>query len=329
MRPPIPIHDEDVLNQAHPRACGANKAWETVNGKNKPAYLDADADEQSRILTVMRRQHPSEYTDGEYGYSPDRKKRSKQSVGDLNLATWDDYRASLAERFIAANNPDWKLPPEHPTEVPRWWLDDPDLPELTVNHLNHLLYGSGDKPHKGEDARKWQYSGGHMAGYGWVADRPEFPEDWDEQRILQAAKEVCKQSDSFHIAQEMTVDACDMVVVFGKRGVLQVSTRRRLDTMIKEKTPDDVLLGKFVQVFLDAHAYKEADLLQSMQVAGEFACGFDFAMVAFKDLGISPPVDLMHAMMDSVWFEKDSYADDICQEFGPSPRMGGKQSPQT
>ena len=109
IRPPIPIHDEDVLNQAHPRACGANKAWETVNGKNKPAYLDADADEQSRILTVMRRQHPSEYTDGEYGYSPDRKKRSKQSVGDLNLATWDDYRASLAERFIAANNPDWKL----------------------------------------------------------------------------------------------------------------------------------------------------------------------------------------------------------------------------
>lgn len=194
------------------------KAWETVNGKNKPAYLDADDTEQSRILTVMRRQHPSEYTDGEYGYSPDRKKRSKQSVGDLNLATWADYRASLAERFISANNPDWKLPPEHPTEVPRWWLDDPDLPELTVNHLNHLLYGSGDKPRKGEDARKWQYSGGHMSGYGWVADRPEFPEDWDEQRILQAAKEVCKQSDSFHIAQEMTVDGCDMVVVFGKKG---------------------------------------------------------------------------------------------------------------
>lgn len=85
--------------------------------------------------------------------------------------------------------------------------------------------------------------------------------------------------------------------------------------MIEEKTPDDVLLDKFVQVFSDAQAYKEADMLQSMQVAGEFACGFDFAMVAFKDLGISPPVDLVHAMMDSVWLEKDSYADDIGHEF--------------
>ena len=194
------------------------QAWETVNGKDKPAYLDATDTEQSRILTVMRRQHPSEYTDGEHGYSPNNRGRGKQSVGDLNLATWNDYRSSLAERFIAANDPEWKMPPEQPAEVPQWWRDDPDLPELTVKQLNHLLYGSGEKPSKGEDARKWQYGGGHMAGYGWIAGRPEFPEDWDEQRILQAAKEVCKQSDSFHIAQEMTVDGCDMVVVFGKKG---------------------------------------------------------------------------------------------------------------
>ena len=118
-----------------------------------------DPDRENEILEVMRRQHPNEYTDGVHGYSPDRKDRSKQSVGDLNLATWADYRASLAERFIAANDPEWKLPPEQPAEVPQWWRDDPNLPELSVNHLNHLLYGSGEKPHKGEDARKWRPTG--------------------------------------------------------------------------------------------------------------------------------------------------------------------------
>lgn len=206
-------YDEDALRDQYKQAVKAVD-------NDRPAYLDnlhANGRE-NEILEVMRRQHPSEYTDGVHGYSPDRKDRSKQSVGDLNLATWADYRASLAERFIAANDPEWKLPPEQPTEVPQWWRDDHDLPELSVNHLSHLLYGSGEKPHKGEDARKWQYSGGHMAGYGWIADRPEFPEDWNEQRILQAAKEVCKQSDSFHVVQDMTVDGCDIVVVFGKKG---------------------------------------------------------------------------------------------------------------
>ena len=206
-------YDEDALLDQY------NQAVKAVD-KDRPAYLDNlhAKDRENEILEVMRRQHPNEYTDGVHGYSPDRKDRSKQSVGDLNLATWADYRASLAERFIAANDPEWKLPPEQPAEVPQWWRDDPNLPELSVNHLNHLLYGSGEKPHKGEDARKWRYSGGHMYGYGWIADRPEFPEDWDLEHILQVSKEVCKQADSFHVAQEMTVDGCDIVVVFGKKG---------------------------------------------------------------------------------------------------------------
>ncbi|PAU68748.1 hypothetical protein B1400_1366 [Bifidobacterium italicum] len=32
--------------------------------------------------------------------------------------------------------------------VPEWWRKDRDLPELTVRHLNHLLYGSGKSPVK-------------------------------------------------------------------------------------------------------------------------------------------------------------------------------------
>lgn len=164
--------------------------------KDRPAYLDDlhTNGRENEILEVMRRQHPSEYTDGVHGYSPERRDRGKQSVGDLNLATWADYRASLAERFIAANNPEWKLPPEQPTEVPRWWRDDPDLPELTVKHLNHLLYGSGERTGTGRQvASDWRYSGGHMHGYGWVADGTEFPENWSCDDILRNINQVIMQ----------------------------------------------------------------------------------------------------------------------------------------
>lgn len=215
-------YDEDALLDQY------NQAVKAVD-KDRPAYLDNlhAKDRENEILEVMRRQHPNEYTDGVHGYSPDRKDRSKQSVGDLNLATWNDYRSSLAERFIAANDPEWKLPPEQPTEVPQWWRDDPDLPELSVNHLSHLLYGSGEKPSKGEDARKWQYSGGHMAGYGWIADRPEFPEDWDEQRILQAAKEVCEHGETGLRTKWMTISGCDIIVAFGgkRKGIVSIYPR--------------------------------------------------------------------------------------------------------
>ena len=147
--------------------------------------------------------------------------------GDDPLATWADYRASLAERFIAANDPEWKLPPEQPAEVPQWWRDDPNLPELSVNHLNHLLYGSGEKPHKGEDARKWRYSGGHMHGYGWIADRPEFPDDWDEQRILKAAKEACKHGELRARTKIITFDNYAIIAAFnGKGRLLSIYPRR-------------------------------------------------------------------------------------------------------
>ncbi len=274
-------YDEDALRDQYKQAVKAVD-------KDRPAYLDSlhANGRENEILEVMRRQHPSEYTDGVHGYSPDRKGRSKRSVGDLNLATWADYRASLAERFIAANDPEWKLPPEQPAEVPRWWRDDPDLPELTVNHLNHLLYGSGkrwadyraslaerfiaandpewklppeqpaevprwwrddpDLPEltvnhlnhllygsgKRRDTGKrgsphWTYSGGHMHGYGWIADRPEFPADWDEQRILKAAKEACKHGELRARTKIITFDNYAIIAAFnGKGRLLSIYPRR-------------------------------------------------------------------------------------------------------
>ena len=216
-------YDEDALRDQYKQAVKAVD-------KDRQAYLDSlhANGRENEILEVMRRQHPSEYTDGVHGYSPDRKDRSKQSVGDLNLATWADYRASLAERFIAANNPDWKLPPEQPTEVPRWWRDDPDLPELTVNHLNHLLYGSGKRRNTGKrGSPHWTYSGGHMHGYGWIADRPEFPDDWDEQRILKAAKEACKHGELRARTKIITFDNYAIIAAFnGKGRLLSIYPRR-------------------------------------------------------------------------------------------------------
>ncbi len=216
-------YDEDALRDQYKQAVKAVD-------KDRPAYLDSlhANGRENEILEVMRRQHPSEYTDGVHGYSPDRKGRSKRSVGDLNLATWADYRASLAERFIAANDPEWKLPPEQPAEVPRWWRDDPDLPELTVNHLNHLLYGSGKRRDTGKrGSPHWTYSGGHMHGYGWIADRPEFPADWDEQRILKAAKEACKHGELRARTKIITFDNYAIIAAFnGKGRLLSIYPRR-------------------------------------------------------------------------------------------------------
>lgn len=85
--------------------------------------------------------------------------------------------------------------------------------------------------------------------------------------------------------------------------------------MPRGATPDDLLLGKFVKILEDHKRYREAELLDATAIAGEFSAGFDFAMLACKASGIVPPMHLVHEMMNSPWFEKNSYADDICQEF--------------
>ena len=85
--------------------------------------------------------------------------------------------------------------------------------------------------------------------------------------------------------------------------------------MPRGTTPDDLLLNKFVKILEDHKRYKEAELLDATAIAGEFAVGFDLAMLACKKYDIVPPTHLAHEIMSSPWFEKDSYADDICREF--------------
>lgn len=76
----------------------------------------------------------------------------------------------------------------------------------------------------------------------------------------------------------------------------------------------DRLLQKLIRVLLEGKAYTEADMLTSDANAGEYAAGFDYAMLAFKDLGLKPDPRLIQSVLDSPWCEKDSYADVIRHE---------------
>lgn len=107
-----------------------------------------------------------------------------------------------------------------------------------------------------------------------------------------------------------------IIVAFGKKKrAVSIYPRNEGIIMHRGTTPDDLLLNKFVKILEDHKRYKEAELLDATAIAGEFAAGFDFAMLACKASGIVPPTHLIHEIMSSPWFEKDSYADDICQEF--------------
>ncbi|RYQ68780.1 hypothetical protein [Bifidobacterium pseudolongum] len=81
--------------------------------------------------------------------------------------------------------------------------------------------------------------------------------------------------------------------------------------MSNKKSPDEVLLDKFVNILLDNNAYEQADILQSMADAGEWAAGLDYSMLYCTDLGIVPDAGLLRSVLQSPWCEKDSDADEI------------------
>lgn len=72
--------------------------------------------------------------------------------------------------------------------------------------------------------------------------------------------------------------------------------------------PDDLLLTDFMQILADAKAYQYAEMLDNIAIAGEFAIGFDFAMLSCRELGITPPTQLLQSMLGSPRCEKGSHA---------------------
>ncbi|EFA23677.1 EndoU domain-containing protein [Bifidobacterium gallicum] len=203
-------YDPDAMRDQYQHAVDA------VEGKADPpawaAKLDAFS-QRDRILEAMRRLKPDEYTDGVHGYTHDKATKSKASVGDLNLATWQDYRASLAERFIAANNLEWKMPPEQPAPVPDVWIKG--LPSLTPKHWAHILYGDRQRDRK---TKKYEYGGGHLSGYGWIAGKPMFPSRCNPEGVALIIRKVIETGDKVGMAILGSVDGVEYCVRLGPKG---------------------------------------------------------------------------------------------------------------
>lgn len=119
------------------------------------------------------------------------RRRPLRTCGD---DPWQDYRASLAQRFIEANNPEWKMPPEMPATPSRRLLE-PLEGKLTDRVWNHILYGDRVWAKvKGEKKKDWKHRGAHKSGYGWTANGDEWPSDYSDEDIIEAIRQVTPQN---------------------------------------------------------------------------------------------------------------------------------------
>ena len=84
--------------------------------------------------------------------------------------------------------------------------------------------------------------------------------------------------------------------------------------MSRQPNSTDLLLQDLIQALLEGKAHADADMLQGDAHAGEYSAGLDYAMLAFKNLGLIPDARLIRAVLDSPWCEEDSYADVIGHE---------------
>lgn len=152
--------------------------------KGHDGYENADSSVRQRaLLGLMRRMNPDDLSDGVH--------TGERAVPDnsMKLRDWEDYRSSLASRYIAASNRSWGFPPKKPAPVPEDWPDD--VPKPSVASWNHILYGYGERA-DGE----WHYHGGHLHGYGWIEDEEyhntTFPADWTPEDVEEAVTTVLR-----------------------------------------------------------------------------------------------------------------------------------------
>ncbi|WP_455676484.1 VG15 protein [Pseudoscardovia suis] len=225
---PVPLWDarREIVSGYDPEAMLARvQAAERRLDEGIDGGWAAAGSRESQVAEVMRRLDPDEYTDGVHDADWVTGGHSRASVGDVNLGAWHDYRASLAERYITLNDQHAKMPPERPAKAPK--LTDNDGKQLDVQLTekawNHLLYGSRNQVNAGE-----HYSGGHMAGYGWIHDGTEFPQSMNESDIAEALSEACGQV----IDRGGFESGANPVTVNGRQAALVVSKRRNGTIMI-------------------------------------------------------------------------------------------------
>ncbi|AWE43190.1 EndoU domain-containing protein [Actinobaculum sp. 313] len=178
------------------------EAREAVGGPN-PSLND--------IAERMRVLHPEQYTDGKWPKLP----TGASSDGTLQASVYEQWRRDMA--FVhppGADTSRFKIPPERMSEIPGGWPSD--VPPLRVREWNHILYG---------DKR----GGGHLTGYGWTHDRPEFPADWTPQVIRDATETVLRENPLIHrggpvYRSDGTVNGVSLLVyVTRKQGNLYIS----------------------------------------------------------------------------------------------------------
>ena len=112
------------------------------------------------------------------------KERSGATLdGTLQQRDWDKRRREVLER-LELEFPDGyvgtrRLPPRNPAQAPPDW--PADLPILRAKEWNHALYGESR-------------AGGHLHGYGWINDRPEFDPVHAQEWLANAAAKVTRDS---------------------------------------------------------------------------------------------------------------------------------------
>lgn len=141
------------------------------------------------IAAQMRAMFPDKYTDGATGNSVGRPRSATDRTlrvngsgrsadmggadGTVSLKLYDKYRGIIDGVYTEHEQKQgFKVPPSEPTELPRKW--DVDSIVFNAKAFNHALYGNFT-------------GGGHLHGYGWVYDKPEFPKDWTPDDVYNAA----------------------------------------------------------------------------------------------------------------------------------------------
>ena len=195
-------YDPSLYKQAYEKAVEASKnplpkeqqkaVKRYVRGEHQAAMkrtLDAvnngtvDLSDEHTITSLMRFSSPNLFTDGVY---PD-----NTQVGAMSMGKWKEYRRNAFAHYLEVGSPrDGKLIPVKPVVAPPMPVDGP---QLTDKQWNHILYGDTRWTKDIETGRKiLTYEGGHLYGYGWVANRPQFPESWDSDTIEAALVKALK-----------------------------------------------------------------------------------------------------------------------------------------